>query len=275
MDEMMQGFLGDPGARCIPQIRRRAPDWFELAEQVNVYSHELLLKCPPNKESAQQVLASLLFNRVLRGFQAVVLLTERGMFTEARVQRRSVLEALFVLGAIWKQPELVQIYIENDQHRRRDLYQAMQKIGKNARKEFPQLPSEEKIAETLAALSAATKGKRYLGVETLAQAAQLHDTYLIEYTVLSGAAHHTAKDLETGIDSDADGEIRSLSWGPATGSPIALLLPAIDHILKAVFAMGSIFDVAVASDQEKFLDRLHALAKRDHANVADPDSRSE
>lgn len=272
MNELTQGFLGDPGMRCIPQIRDRAPDWFELAEAVNVYCHELMLKCLPKKDSGQQLLASLLFNRVLSGFQAVFLLTERGMFTEACVQRRSVLEALFVLGAIWQQPDLVPIYVKNNQHRRRDLYLHMQKISKAARKDFPQLPSGEEIAKTLAELIAATKGERYLGVEALAQAALLHDTYLIEYTVLSGAAHHTVKDLEAGIDIDEHGDIRSLKWGPATGSPIGLLLPAIDHMLKAVYAMGSVFGVAVKEDQTRFLDRLHELFDRDQDKADDPDS---
>jgi hypothetical protein len=259
----MQGFLGEEGAKSIPHIRKRAPDWFELAEATNAFCHDLMLGCSPNKGSGQHMLAAVLFNRVLSAFQAVVLLTERGMFTEARVQRRSLLEALFVLGAIWQQPDLVPVYVKNHQHRRRDLYKHMRKISKEGRAAYPNLPTEEEIDKTLGEIDAAIKGVRFLGTETLAQAAKLHDLYLIQYTVLSGAAHHVPKDLDSGFDLDEHGEIRSLKWGPAEGSPIPLLLPAMQQVLMAAHVMSVLFSIDVKEKRTPLDERLREIADRD------------
>lgn len=266
----MRGFLGDEGAQCIPLVRKRAPDWFDLAEAANAFCHELMLQCAPNKDSGQHMLAAMIFNRVLSAFQAVVLLTERGMFTEASVQRRSLMEALFLLGAIWQQAELVPIYIKNHQHRRRDLYKHMRKISKEARAEHPRLPTDEQIDKVLAELEITLKGERYLGTETLAQAAKLHDLYLIQYTVLSGAAHHASKDLDAAVDVDEHGEIRSLKWGPAEGSPIPLLLPSIDQMMKAAHVMSMLFGIDVKEKATKLRERLCEIADRDQPKDVEP-----
>lgn len=117
----MSRYLGRDPVSMIASIRSRAPDWFALAESVAKFCGELLPQVSANTGDGLQILSAVLFRRALSMFEAVVLAAERGMYTEGLVLRRSMLEGLFVLGAIWQQPELVRTYVQNDQHRRRNM----------------------------------------------------------------------------------------------------------------------------------------------------------
>lgn len=103
------------------------------------------------------------------------------MHTEGLILRRAMLEALFVLGAIWQQPELVRTYVQNDQHRRRDIYKNLKKTSPDSRRGVSAWITDEELDKTIAELSQATKGLTYLSVEQFAQAAKLHDVFLTDY----------------------------------------------------------------------------------------------
>lgn len=130
----MNRYLGPDPARMIQQIRERAPEWFTLADDVASFCSDLLPDIEAGVNDGQQVLSAVLFRRGLSAFEAVLLLAERGMHTEGLVRRRSMLEALFVLGAIWRQPDLVRTYVQNDQHRRRDIYKNLRKSSPDSRR---------------------------------------------------------------------------------------------------------------------------------------------
>lgn len=254
----MAGFLGPQVANWIQQVRSRDPGWFLLAESVNDFCHELLLQLAPQRDDARQVLSSILFKRILSAFQAVVLLGERGMHTEALIQRRGMLEALFVLGAIWHQPEIVNDYIKNDEHRRRDIYKKIKKSSKQARANLFDWLSDQELDEQIHKLEAATKGVRYLSIEAFAQAAHLNDAYLTDYTILSEAAHHVSKDLERHLGIDENDNIQSLIWGPEDAEPFRLLFPAVDNMLSAAHAISMLFSI----DIEERLKTFSAESRR-------------
>lgn len=258
----MAGFLRVEAEAWKQQIRERSSGWFELAEATNEFCHRLLLKLEPHKNIGVEVLSAILFKRILCAFQAVVILTERGMFTEAKAQRRSMLEALFVLGGIWQQPELVSIYVRNDQHRRLKVYQNIKKLSKEARERF-NVASDDEIEKHIAELSAATKGVQYLSVESFAQAAHLHDLYLSDYSVLSEVSHHVAKDLEQTLELNAHDEIKGLQWGPEDGSPFHLLFPAVDQMVMAAHVAGKLFSIDIEDERDTLSARSRALSGAD------------
>jgi len=112
----MNRYLGPYPERMMQKIRERAPGWFLLADDVATFCSDLVPRIAPNINDGQQVLSAVLYRRVLSAFEGVLLLAERGMHTEGLILRRGMIEALFVLGAIWQKPDLVRTYVQNDQH---------------------------------------------------------------------------------------------------------------------------------------------------------------
>lgn len=261
----MSRYLGPDPTGMIERVRSRAPGWFALADNVAHFCSELLSQIKVSSTHGQQVLSAVLFRRTLSTFEGVLLTAERGMHTEGMVLRRSMLEGLFVLGAIWQQPELVRTYVQNDQHRRRDIYKNLLKASPESRRNLAARLTDEELNKEIAELNNATKNVRYLSVEQFSQAARLHDLYLTDYTLLSEAAHHVVRDLERQITVGDDDEIESIIWGPEKEPPFNLLFPAIDQMLKATYVISKIFGLDIKEKFDQFSAQSRQLSEQDEA----------
>lgn len=239
----MNRFLGPQPELAIRQVRDREPEWFKLAESVASYAGDLIYQLRVPRGEQRLLLGAVLYRRVASAFEAVIMLTERGMHTEGLAARRSMLEVLFVLGAICNQAELVDTYLKNDEHRRRDIYKNIKKMSPTIRKSLTPELTPEVVDKHISELTASTKGSTYMGVEQYAQAAKLHDIYLNDYSFLSEAAHHVARDLERQIAVDSDGDVNGFYWGPDPDLPSALLSPAVEHMLMAARATEALFKI--------------------------------
>ncbi len=263
----MNRYLGPDPPRMIQQIRERAPGWFMLADDVATFCSDLVPRIAPDINNGQQVLSAVLYRRILSAFEGVLLLAERGMHTEGLVLRRAMLEALFVLGAIWQQPNLVRTYVQNDQHRRRDIYKNLRKTSPESRRQASAWITDEELDKTIGDLTQATKGLNYLSVEQFAQAAKLHDIYLTDYCLLSEAAHHVARDLERQVTVGQNDEIESIIWGPERETPFKLIFPAIDKILMATHVISQIFGLDVKEKFEFFSRRSRQQSEEDETRT--------
>ncbi len=248
----MSGFIGKEVSEWIKETRAKAPGWFNLAENVSEFCQSLLLGLQPHQNNGQEVLGAILFKRILCAFQAIIILEERGMYTEASIQRRGMLEALFVLGAIWQQPELITDYVKNDLHRRRDIYKNIKLSSSKNREILSEWLSGEELDKNIEELTELTKGVRYLSVKAFAQAAKLYDLYLTDYSVLSEAAHHVGKDLERSLHVGSSDNIEALVWGPEPNDPFQILYPAIDQMLMATEPISKIFNLDIKDKVEAF-----------------------
>lgn len=256
-------YLGPDPQRMMQQIRGRAPGWFLLADDVATFCSDLVPRIQPNINDGQQVLSTVLYRRVLSSFEGVLLLAERGMHTEGLNLRRGMLEALFVLGAIWQQPDLVRTYVQNDQHRRRDIYKNLRQTSPESRKRVSAWIADEELDRAIGELIQVTKGVTYLSVAQFAQAAKLYDVYLTDYCLLSEAAHHVARDLERQVTVDRNDEIESIIGGPEREPPFKLLFPATDQMLMAAHVISKIFGLDVKEKFEVFSSRSRELSEQD------------
>lgn len=74
------------------------------------------------------------------------------------VQRRSILEALFVLGAIWQQPSLADGFLLADQQRMLRIYKNIQRLSPENQKSLaPELPMDA-VGAKVAELKSSTSG---------------------------------------------------------------------------------------------------------------------
>lgn len=254
----MNRYLGPNPELTIQQIRDEEPYCFNFAEEVANYLSNLIFEVKLHKGDLRQFLIALLFRRVASAFDAVMLMAERGMYTEGLTARRSLLEAIFVLGAICNKPELVQVYLHNDQHRLRDFLKHIKKAKPAIQTALaPELDSKAVDAQ-IAQLHASTIHHPYMSTESYAMAAQLHDYYL-DYSILSAATHHVAKDVERQIAVDSNGEVNGIYWGPEGKPASALLTPAIDHVLLAARLTENAFGLEKSEQLTKLTEEADKL----------------
>jgi len=255
----MHRYLGPSPAEAIAAVRQRGLEWFALAEDVADYVGTLIegLQIPPGNDTL--LLAAVLLRRIAGAFEAVIALAERGMHTEGLATRRAMLEALFVLGAIHNQPALVETYLKNDEHRRRDIFKRIKKLSPKIRAALAPELTPAIVDKSIAELEATAKGTTYLGPEQYAQAAKLHDTYLTDYSFLSEAAHHAAKDLERNVSLGPDGLVNGVYWGPEPDAPAALLSPATEHALVAASAALGMFSLGQPARFVELFQRAEAM----------------
>lgn len=217
--------------------------------------------------NVQELLGALLYRRVASGFEAVLALAERGMHTEGLAQRRSMLEALFVLGAIWKRPDLAAKYLLDDEYRRLKIFKNIKQLPLAIQQSLAPELSIESIDEKIAALKKATAGSTPTTIADYAKAAALFGYYLTDYSFASEAAHHVAKDLERQIVLDREGDVDAFYWGPEVEVPSKLLSNAVEFMLMAVAATADLFGVTAPQELETLRKRTDEMLEL-HAGAA-------
>lgn len=252
-------FLGDDPRGAIKSVRARSTEWFQFAEEVANCACDLIPRLEPQLVNTRQLAAALLYRRIVSAFEAVIVLAERGMHTEGLTVRRSMLEGLFVLGAIWREPKAVDAFLAKDQHRVKKI---LENIGRTStpiqEAVASDLPAAE-IEDRLAKLGETIKGVAVKSTKEYADAAGLLDYYYLDYSFASEAAHHVAKDLERQIAVDEHGVVDGLYWGPEHEPPSDLLSRAVQYMLNSMEAVDGVFGLSVIQELEKLQARLAAL----------------
>jgi hypothetical protein len=87
----------------------------ELYRDFNCLAHDVFLRCGDVKSNdLRRVLAKTLFIRILGNYQAVYLLSERGMEAESQILVRTLSKAAFALIAIEKESGFAERYKQHD-----------------------------------------------------------------------------------------------------------------------------------------------------------------
>ena len=191
------GFLGSQMETWIKEYRKRYSPYFALANEVNEFCQASMFKFPVNNKDDQGMLAATLYLRVLSNYQSVILLCERGMMPEARAMLRVMLEAIFSLCAIAKDPQLANDFVrEHDSQRLKFL----KKFRKLHGEQLPPDVNPHEIEELERQLKA-EKGKITVRTtEDWAEKAELTGWYLTAYAVLSDSVHSNVGDLDRYFD---------------------------------------------------------------------------
>lgn len=261
----MERYLGADPAVVVSHFRSRDAKWFVHADAVAAYASKVLRRLEVHRGNVRELLASLLFQRVAAGFEAVLLLAERGMHTQGLVQRRSMLEALFVLGAIWQKPQLAEQYLASDDERVLQIYKKIKRLPSELRAALEPEITPSSLEAKIAELKGKTSGRKPPTVAEYAEAADLLTYYLTDYAFSSEAAHHVAKDLERQIHLDEDGNVNGMGWGPEDVAASELLLNAIDYVLMACFVAEKLFNLDPSTEFEKLHEQTNAFADSNEA----------
>lgn len=231
-------FLSPAMSEVIREFRTTYRDLFGLAEKLNEYCNQELFSTEVKSNDAQHILVASLLHRALTTYQGVVLLSMRGMPSEACVLLRTLLEAMFRLVAIAKDSEVGRAYIQEDELHRKKFINKFKLLNEST-KAAAGNPKLDSLLSTIQK-TIVDKDIRELKTQWFAEQAEMADFYHSAYSVFSGTVHVNVRDLEKALVVDDDGGVAGFNYGPSDEGLEATLLTAIESLL---FCMRSAFTV--------------------------------
>lgn len=252
-----KGFLGTEINKWIPKIREAHSEFFQLADEFNIFCQKSMYKFDVHSRDKQEVLVSTLFIRTLNNYQAAILLAERGLMPQSRSLTRTMIDALFTLCAISKNEKYADEFIQEDHRSRLRFLNKYRELhgGLPPEVDKEEIESLEKeIQEEIQ--NNEIKKKTF---EQWSKDAGMHDWYLTAYSVLSESVHTKVKDLERYLVLNENNEIKEFRWGPDDHDIETLLMTLIQGMLTGLKCAHSLFDEKRKLELERFQDGLNQL----------------
>jgi SOS response regulatory protein OraA/RecX len=256
-----RGYLSMDICRWIQKHRSENQEWFDLAEDINLFAHKTMYDFSIPKSSAKHLLVSTAYIRCLSLYQGTILLVERGMIYEAATLTRGLMETLFVLCAAAKNTEFALQYIDSNDLKKFDLVSKMMLAGESIRKIIEGTITEDEIKKKRQELKA--KGIRDFTIAEVAEKADLVDYHRTNYSFFSFmAAHPTPNSLDKYFEEGADGEAVSLLWGPEVEGVSKILSVAVESSIIAIERLGEVFEQPWHQQIEVFKDKFRRLGEQ-------------
>jgi|GEM_PF-2879873 len=262
------GFLSPSLDNFKETIRKQYPEHYDAAIEVNCYAQQLQYKLDIQKNytdtgiqiNTDKLLSAILYSRVISTYQAFLLISQRGMAQQSKMLLRCIFESLFPLVAIQKNKDYSQHLIVADEI---DRFKAFNKVIRHRTRQDPNDPS---IPEVQALADASKKiieenGLKKIGVIDNAEKAGLLDWYDTAYSMLSWTVHSSMRSLQEHLVLDGDKDIHSLKNEPEIEEFDHLYSTAIEAVVFAVIAAGTIFDVDIDAFEKKTQETIAKLGE--------------
>ena len=224
----------------------------------------------------QQVLVASLYLKILSTFQAVLMLAEKEMLNESKTLLRSMIEAMFALVAISKDPALAARFIEDDHTQRLKLSISYSDLPLKLKKSLkPRLTKI--INSSLSGLNkpaAKTRNITPLTVEALAKKAGLQEVYYSIYTLLSGCNYLRVYELEQYWDGHTEGKTLLGLIHPDEKKVDAILFTAIKTVFLSLNGVIQTFNIKVPKEQVTLIKQFRKLASTSKTSTKKQPARS-
>jgi hypothetical protein len=250
-------FLGEGVGIVISEIRSRRGRSFRLAERVNVFGNAFLFSTQVKRHNVQQAVVSTLLPRVLSALQGCVVVSERGLLSEAVLLARKVLEVTFRLVAVAKSQDVATKYVQLHDLNRLRLLEKLKQL------KCVRFTPEERLmlddAKAKSADAAKVAGLKALSTKWFAEEAGMLDFYNSLYAFWSQSAHATIGDLNDLVETRQDGSIDHFRYGPETDGLDHLLCSVIECVLIALEASFGVLPGGRQGELQVLRDEMLAL----------------
>jgi hypothetical protein len=253
MDNLeIDGFLSRDITHWIEKHHTENKAWFELAEEINRFAQEQMLKLDIHNNDYQELLVAAGLFRTVSSFQGTYVLLERGMIFEAGTQLRGQIESMFVVAAAANEREFAHRYILSDGvHKLR-----LMKNLLNSNDEIKAIVDTSVSWKEVVALKDQLKADNIndIQIKNIAIAAGYLNWYTVVYTYLSQmAAHPTPLSLDSYLFAPDGKTATEFLWGPDVIGISSILSSAIESLVIVLKKVSIMF----AQDWSAVLDSIH------------------
>lgn len=251
-----KGFLSAGSANGIASLRAENADWFKLADDMNevlMRSATAAMETVKTSSMAPEAVAVRVLQRSCGSFQAVILLTERGMVAEGRSLARSLIENAFGIAALHDNPaefmKLLKEDSEASRKRQANFILAEDLIATGS--------SRSKLQDTVDAIGKPSP----MNIKSLATLGPLTKLYLSYQRLSDDATHLSARSLNRHIWTDPTRSGWNYKWGPGSQGENAATLY---HAFLAAISIGvgvtqMLKDMANNEKFGELANRFHAM----------------
>ncbi len=234
------GFLSSEVDKQHNEIKSAYPEQYALTMKVNTFCQGLQYELEFHTDSNDQILAATLFARSVSTYQAFIILLLKGMQDQASMVLRCLMECVFLLVAISKNPGYSEKIAKSDQ--------AAYKKSRNKLKRFLERHNpnhsdlsiiEDQIQEVSQVI--ADHNCKQFRISDIAKDADLEDWYDIVYSVLCEAVHSSPRSLEELLAIE-DNKITCLRNHPRSDDLDPLFITGLNIMLFSIEAISSILN---------------------------------
>jgi hypothetical protein len=234
------GFLEGKICNWIAEHRDRHAALFTTIRELNRECHRFLDGRGVDITSELHTTTVVLFVRLMELFQGMFIAVEHGMTSVSNIMSRAHLEAYFCLMAIHRDPTFLKQYLDQLHVSRKHLVNRIRNSNSPGLAALREAMDENLIRDISHTIQ--EQDIKQLKIEDVARRAGLHDVYATAYTILSGAVHTTAWDLESHLDyDDTEKAIRGFQYGPSDADTEKFLGLAGMVMADALETISSIF----------------------------------
>jgi len=246
------GFLSDQAATDAVASERSNPRWYSVAVRLSAFLHRRKYEVKPRVADPRHLIAATLLTRALSTYEAAVLLAFRGMRSETEVLLRTLLEIMFMQGALKERPETAADMIKADDFYRLRAYKGILK----APTIVPDAPDD--IPAEIARLKGRVKehGVQGIAVAKFAEWALCLEEYETIYRSLSLPAHVQLRDLSRHFKADEN----VILWGPEHPAARDLLPLGMQVLSKIVEDFAKILDADLGMEWVELVGEVRRLS---------------
>jgi hypothetical protein len=239
MNLLPDGFLSSNLEIWRQEVRESAADWFTLTEDINRASVDILTNLNPSSGSDRELGAAAMFARALQSFEAVILLTERGMLSDAGALARNIVESTIFLGGLAMLADFPQRMADSNNKHFASMAAA---LATHLEDDVGDLDAAEDMRSMLEDVKAKGYVLKDINLLQLAKEVGLDPLYQVVYRKLSGdSAHATLESMNRHLVRNASGRIEKLRFSPQRDGLENILSAAIAAFLGALEALYLIF----------------------------------
>jgi len=256
-DTERRGFLSAAAATWADKHASQHASSFSLAESFISLAHRYLSTQNRSSFGISELVPTLVFERSLHHYQAVLVLTKNGMVPASRALTRVLLESQFIFLAVLHDEHTLNLYLDQLQMARR---KTMHKLENSVSPILADLRStaSEVDRDELARLIE-DGAIRNLSVDEFARKADLTPIYITAYSVLSGAVHSTAHDLEDDVEFGPNNEIVDFRNGQRGDQTVALIANSGALLADSLSQLSKRAAPNIASECEQYHDQFLKL----------------
>jgi hypothetical protein len=232
----------------------------DICMEINRLAQEFQYKLEIHNRHSQELVAGVLFSRILSTYQAALLLCFKGMKPQVEMLIRCILESFFPLVAISKDASFVKEFVNSDEIEKSKAIRRI--IDYKKRHGITDLSSEEKVlSDTEERIK--TLNCRKISTYDCAKKAGLLDYYDTVYPYMSSAVHASVRSLEDSLVVQKGSDvITALKNEPEIDHLEELFSTLVVCLLISIESMCIIFEIDQPENLAAINQAIEKLSKK-------------